>query len=100
MNKNEYYKASDGFFDFYVNVKTGEKKFVLEKGDVLVERNSDDFNRDKEVWLDNQKIVLDPTGARLTPGAPTRCQGNGKHPRYEICCDECDYYLECFPEER
>ena len=26
------------------------------------------------------------------------CLGNGEHPEYECCCDECDYYLACFPD--
>ena len=26
------------------------------------------------------------------------CLCNGEHPQQECCCDECDYYLECFPE--
>lgn len=38
------------------------------------------------------------TGAELKPGDPKNCQGNGKDPRFEICCDECDYYFNCFPE--
>ena len=42
---NEYYKASDGFFSYFVNKKTGEKKFKLDKNDVCVERNMDDFCR-------------------------------------------------------
>ena len=46
MNGNEYYKVSDGFFDYYVNVQTGEKKFRLEAGDVEVEREPDDFYRE------------------------------------------------------
>ena len=41
----KYYKMSDGFFDFYVNVGTGEKKFKLDENDVLVEANLDDFSR-------------------------------------------------------
>lgn len=44
--KNEYYKTSDGFFDYYVNRKTGEKKFKLDENDVEVERKVDDFSRD------------------------------------------------------
>ena len=24
--------------------------------------------------------------------------GSGDFPGFECCCDECDYYLECFPE--
>lgn len=23
---------------------------------------------------------------------------NGEHDGFEICCDECDFYLACFPE--
>ena len=31
------------------------------------------------------------------PGEPTVCLGNGEQ-GFECCCDECDYYLLCFPE--
>lgn len=45
------------------------------------------------------RFEKDPvSGAIILPGCPERCEGNGKNPKYEICCDECDYYLECFPE--
>lgn len=43
--ENKYYKFSDGFFTYYVNVKTGEKKFSLDKIDLLVKSNLDDFCR-------------------------------------------------------
>ena len=26
------------------------------------------------------------------------CPGNGKAPNFECCCDECDYFLLCFPD--
>ncbi len=42
---NKYYKFSDGFFTYYVNTVTGEKKFRLDKGDVCVEHKADDFCR-------------------------------------------------------
>lgn len=43
--------------------------------------------------------LIDPyTGVLLWPGAPDRCPGNGVDPDYEICCDNCNYFLECFPE--
>lgn len=45
----------------------------------------------------NEKGVIDVTGAELIPGDPTVCFGNGEQ-GYECCCDECDYYLLCFPE--
>ena len=43
------------------------------------------------------KKVVDLTGIELTPGKPTVCLGNGEQ-GFECCCDECDYYLFCFPE--
>lgn len=44
--------------------------------------------------------LVDPsTGTKLTPSLHGReCLGNGSWPGYECCCDECDYYLECFPD--
>ena len=44
-----------------------------------------------------QKKVIDITGVELTLGAPDVCLGNGEQ-GFECCCDECDYYLLCFPE--
>ena len=44
-----------------------------------------------------QKKVIDITGIELTPGEPTVCLGNGEQ-GFECCCDECDYFLFCFPE--
>ena len=43
------------------------------------------------------KKVIDVTGVELTPGEPDVCLGNGKQ-GFECCCDECDYFLRCFPE--
>ena len=42
--------------------------------------------------------ITDITGAILTPGKPEKCQGNGEHKDFECCCDECDWFLLCFPE--
>ena len=42
------------------------------------------------------KKVIDITGIELMPGEPTVCLGNGEH-AFECCCDECDYFLRCFP---
>lgn len=44
--------------------------------------------------------LIDPsTGTKLTPSYHGKeCLGNGSWVGYECCCDECDYYLECFPE--
>ena len=43
------------------------------------------------------KMVIDITGVELTPANPKECLGNGDQ-GYECCCDECDYFLLCFPE--
>jgi len=43
------------------------------------------------------KNVIDITGIELMPGEPTVCLGNGEQ-GFECCCDECDYFLRCFPE--
>lgn len=40
---DEWYEINDGWFTYYANVKTGQKKFELEDGDILVERELDDF---------------------------------------------------------
>ncbi len=44
-----------------------------------------------------QKRVIDISSVELTPGEPATCLGNGER-GFECCCDECDYYLLCFPE--
>ncbi len=43
------------------------------------------------------KKVIDVTGVELTPGEPDVCLGNGDQ-GFECCCDECNYFLLCFPE--
>ena len=44
-----------------------------------------------------QGKIIDITGIELSPGNPTDCLGNGEQ-GFECCCDECDYFLLCFPE--
>ena len=45
----------------------------------------------------DQETIIDPTGIEITPGNPDDCLGNGEY-GFECCCDECEYYLLCFPE--
>ena len=46
-----------------------------------------------------KKQIIDITGTILTPSRQGRkCLGNGEYPEYECCCDECDYFLYCFPQ--
>ena len=50
-------------------------------------------------------MIIDITGVILTPGNQGKnCLGNGEYinekgETIEWCCDECDYYLCCFPDE-
>ena len=46
---------------------------------------------------DIPRKIIDITGVELTPGEPDICLGNGEQ-GFECCCDECNYYLLCFPE--
>ena len=46
---------------------------------------------------DLEKRVMDIDGVELMPGEPDACLGDGEQ-GFECCCDECDYYLLCFPE--
>ena len=47
-------------------------------------------------WKIPEKVI-DISGVELTPGKPDVCLGNGDQ-GFECCCDECDYFLLCFPE--
>lgn len=42
---NKYYEVNDGWFTYYVNCETKEKKFELNPGDIKVDRKLDDFCR-------------------------------------------------------
>ena len=44
-----------------------------------------------------EKEITNIPNIKLTPGKPAACLGNGEH-GFECCCDECDYFLLCFPE--
>ena len=52
---------------------------------------------DEYMNKNSQEKIIDITGVELTPGNPTVCLGNGEQ-GFECCCDECDYFLLCFPE--
>ena len=45
---------------------------------------------------DIPRKIIDITGVELTPAEPAVCLGNGEQ-GFECCCDECDYFLLCFP---
>ena len=45
-------------------------------------------------------IEIDITGTPICPGHPKICLGSGEFPGFPLCCDECDYLGECFPNWR
>ncbi len=55
------------------------------------------FRRDK---------IIDISGVTLTPSYKgEKCKGNGSHETWsgkliECCCDECDYFMYCFEQEK
>ena len=49
--------------------------------------------------MEQEKIIDPATGIKLTPSYHgEECLGSGDKAGYECCCDECDYFLEFFPE--
>ena len=46
----------------------------------------------EEMFMDEQEEILTPSYHGEL------CCYNGENPEYEIACDECDYYLFCFPD--
>ncbi len=46
------------------------------------------------------RYEYDISGSELTPGIREACLGNGEHEGIECCCDECDYYSECYPQQK
>ena len=47
-----------------------------------------------------KKRITDATGTPLIPSKQgCECPGNGEHPEYECCCDECGYLLCCLDPE-
>lgn len=47
-----YYKWNDGWFTYYVNVVTGEKKFILEDNDIEVTHKTDDSMYKGDIYDD------------------------------------------------
>ena len=41
---NQYYEWNDGWFEYYINEDTGERKLELEPGDVVVTHKFDSFD--------------------------------------------------------
>lgn len=73
---NVYYKASDGWFDYYVNVCTGQKKFKLDKTDICTEKNLDDFSRDRKMDLVSQ--ISSAEQRRETHTKPSQPERDGR----------------------
>lgn len=62
----------------YSYIIVGEKGVIIMSDDYLIHNDSEEI---------------------LTPSYHGElCRHNGENPDYEIACDECDYYLFCFPD--
>lgn len=49
--------------------------------------------------MDHDDMIDPSTGILLTPSYHgDHYLGNGDFPGYDCCCDECDYFLVCFPD--
>ena len=52
----------------------------------------------KIVWY-IKWLIYNLRKEKLTPSYHgENCLCNGDNPKYECCCDACDYYLACFPD--
>ena len=48
---------------------------------------------------EKEDLIDQSTGIILIPGYHgDNCPGSGMLQGFECCCDECDYFLICFPE--
>ena len=45
-------------------------------------------------------VERDPSGTLICPGHPKLCHGSDHWPQFDLCCDNCDHYLACFPEDQ
>ena len=78
-----------------------KNKSLIQSGSVEISFRQETISKEqlsKILECGRNHRLIDVTGAELKPGDPENCQGNGEHPDFECCCDECDYYLACFPE--
>ena len=49
--------------------------------------------------MESQRMEWINVDEELTPSYHGElCRHNGENPDCEITCDECDYYLTCFPD--
>ena len=74
---------------------------TIERGSIFSVRSFTErtfLYADRDIMnCDIPKKAIDITGVEITPGDPDVCLGNGEQ-GIECCCDECDYFLLCFPE--
>lgn len=76
-------------------IQESRKLFGQALAEALAEKYDEELKEAPDVKL---PVDHDVTGTPLCPGHPKICLGNGIFPGFECCCDECDYFLQCFPE--
>ena len=59
---NEYYEWQDGWFLYYINIKTGEKKLTLDDNDKVVPYAPDflfpEPKERQELWLTSRRYKM------------------------------------------
>lgn len=89
------YWNGDFFVGHFENQEAAEKYYTEHKARFFDEKGAK-HGFPYAIPLYDHKTIKDPSGAILHPGEPKTCEGNGQHG--ECCCDECDYFLLCFPQ--
>lgn len=79
---------------------------MIELTDEMIARACDVYCQEHPEFVEELKAKAAAAGIPwrepdLTPSFHgVDCLGNGQHPEFECCCDECDHYQECFPDWR
>ena len=79
-----------------------EERLLDDLADTLFADGAPDLDRIDQILAELEEISPLPNGdPELTPSYHgEKCLGNGEHPGSPCCCDECNYYLSCFPDWR
>lgn len=73
-----------------------EAAVIQAEKDALIRKILDEPNEDPDVEV--PQFERDVTGTLICPGHPKLCLGSGDFQGFPCCCDECSYFLACFPE--
>ena len=79
----------------HVRIGTEQLYAIMEELARRREASDQPFRSSEDAWAEFVRCYMP---IELTPSwHGEKCLGNGEH-EYECRCDECDHYLECFPD--